>query len=50
MPSMRRVWLPAMLVLVPILAISVARAEESEKKDTPPKDETCGDALAAYSR
>ena len=36
---MKRVWLPAMLVLVPILAITVARAEDAEKKDTPPKDD-----------
>jgi carboxyl-terminal processing protease len=39
MPSMKRVWLPAMFVLVPIVAISVARAEEADKKDTPPKDD-----------
>lgn len=39
MPSMKRVWLPAVLVLVSMLATSVARAEESEKKDAPPKDD-----------
>src|ERR1700691_765865 len=39
MPSMKRVWLPAMFVLVPLVAISVARAEEADKKDTPPKDD-----------
>jgi carboxyl-terminal processing protease len=41
---MKRVWLPAVFVLVPILAATVfmatvARAEESDKKDTPPKDD-----------
>jgi carboxyl-terminal processing protease len=39
MPSMKRVWLPAMLILVPILATTFARAEDAEKKDTPPKDD-----------
>ncbi len=39
MPSMKRVWLPAVLVVVSVLATSVAWAEESEKKDTPPKDD-----------
>jgi carboxyl-terminal processing protease len=44
MPSLKRVWLPALLLFAPILAapLSVspaARAEDSEKKETPPKDD-----------
>jgi carboxyl-terminal processing protease len=44
MPSMKRVWITAFWVLVPILAATVplaplVRAEESDKKDAPPKDD-----------
>jgi carboxyl-terminal processing protease len=39
LPSRKRVWLPAVLIFVPILAASVARGEDSEKKDAPPKDD-----------
>jgi carboxyl-terminal processing protease len=40
MTSMKRVWLPAVFVLVPFLAATVvARAEDSDKKDAPPKDD-----------
>jgi carboxyl-terminal processing protease len=39
MPSFKRFWLSAVLVVVPILAGSLARAEDSEKKDAPPKDD-----------
>ncbi len=39
MPSFKRVWWPAVLVLVPILAAATARGEDSEKKEAPPKDD-----------
>jgi len=44
MPSLRRVWLPPLLLLVSMLAVTalvapVVRAEDSEKKDAPPKDD-----------
>jgi carboxyl-terminal processing protease len=40
MQSKKRVWLRATsLLLVPILAASLVRAEDSDKKETPPKDD-----------
>src|ERR1700722_3115170 len=39
LPSRKRVWLPAVLIFVPILAASVTRGEDSDKKDAPPKDD-----------
>jgi carboxyl-terminal processing protease len=39
MPRFSRVWWPSVVVLVPFLAICAARAQDSDHKEAPPKDD-----------
>jgi carboxyl-terminal processing protease len=39
MPRFSRVWWPSIFVLVPFLAICAARAQDSDHKEAPPKDD-----------
>jgi carboxyl-terminal processing protease len=39
MPRFTRVWWPCIFVLVPFLAICAARAQDSDHKEAPPKDD-----------